>query len=408
LKILLVHNYYRSSSPSGENLVFEEERNNLVRHGDKVHEIICSSDSIKKQFFYGYFKVIFTVVWNQFSLNNAIKKIKSFRPDVIHAHNLFPLISPSLFYASSDNKKPIKIITLHNYRIFCAAGTLLRNKELCTLCLDKKSILPALAHSCYRNNLFFTLPLAFSIYIHRSINTWTNRVDGFIALTEFQKKMLIRGGLDKDKIHIKPNLISPLLLPLPWTARENKITFVGRLSEEKGVKVLLDAWINMGNEAPNLEIIGDGPLRVYLEQLTIKNNLTSKVFFLGLLNREEVSNKISTSNILIIPSICQEVFPLVILESFALGVPVIASRLDSLSDLVIENKTGIFFDLNDPLSLSKLIIELWMKKDFLKKLSENAFSLYTKKYSERKNYTQLMSIYNKIIKKNAFTKNKIF
>ena len=167
-------------------------------------------------------------------------KLKLFSPDIVHIHNTFPLISPAIFYAL-DSRMP-RVLTLHNYRLFCPAGLPLRSGNICTTCIERRNTLPSVIHGCYRDSSIATIPLAISVELHRSLGTWKNQVDRFITFSDFQMQKMISAGLPSEKIMIKPNFFPGNPVVVPWKNRGDYIVFVGRLSPEKGICNLVRAW----------------------------------------------------------------------------------------------------------------------------------------------------------------------
>src|SRR5690606_17311412 len=261
--------------------------------------------------------------WSKRSYESVKLETDRLLPDVMHVHNTFPLISPSVFYAA--NSGVARVLTLHNYRIFCSAGIPLRDKSVCTECIDKRSIFPALKYGCYRNSRAATTPVAANILLHRLLGTWVNQVDAFICLSEFQKELMHKAGLPLGKLYVKPNFYQGDPYPKAWAERIPYIVYAGRLSEEKGVRTLLTAWRDWGPSAPELRIIGDGELRGELEAYASANNLPIK--FLGRLESEDTQKQIGEAFLQILPSEWFETFGLVVIEAFAHGTPAAVSRI---------------------------------------------------------------------------------
>jgi glycosyltransferase involved in cell wall biosynthesis len=249
IKILLLHNFYRSASPSGENQVFEMERALLERRGHQVEVLTRHSDEIAGQGMRGAIKGAASTPWNPFSARELRKRIASFGPDVVHVHNTFSLLSPAVFPAARGTAR---VLTLHNYRLFCAAAIPMRDGRVCTDCLDQRSVLPALRFGCYRGSRVATVPMAASIALHRCRGTWNKDVEAFIALSEFQRHRFVDAGLPTERVHVKPNFYPGNPVMVPWRERADRVVFVGRLSAEKGVRTLLRAWAQWGERAPPL------------------------------------------------------------------------------------------------------------------------------------------------------------
>lgn len=252
MRILLVHNYYGSTAPSGENKVFEAERAMLERHGEIVKVFTRQSDEIRGKGLWGLLKGALCTIGNPFAARELSRKIREFKPGVVHFHNTFPLISPLAIRAAS--KFAPVVLTLHNYRTVCASGIPMRDGKVCTLCLDKRCAWDGIKYRCYRGSLLATLPLAINITIYRKLlSKWVTK---FIALTEFQKQRMEASGFPKEKIVVKPNFVEMsnkgVLLKKD---RKDQVLFVGRLSPEKGVHTLIKAWKIVENE---LNIDGGG------------------------------------------------------------------------------------------------------------------------------------------------------
>ena len=284
-------------------------------------------------------------------------------------------------------------MTMHNYRIGCSAGTAVRKDQACTLCLDKKSVIPALRYGCYRESRIATLPVSAMIAFHNAKNTWRNTIDAFITLTDFQRETMVRFGIPSESLFVKPHFLEHPPQPIPWKDRENKAVFVGRLYAAKGIHVLLEAWKRMGKGAPHLEVVGDGPMRAELVRSIQESEASDSVSFLGNVSREEAMNRISRAKLLIMPSLCPEGFPMVVQEAFALGVPVAASNIGSLPYLVAENKNGKLFIPGDAGDILSCVKGLLADDERLRILGESARHEFDEKYTAEKNYIALMAIY---------------
>ncbi len=396
MKILLVHNIYGSSAPSGENKVFLAEKDLLKSRGHDVIEYTRHSDEIRNHGYRGTMRGAFATPWNPFSQRKIRRILKDEQPDVMHAHNTFPLLSPAVFRAARG-LRTATVLTLHNYRIFCAAGIPMRNAAPCTDCMDRRSVLPSLKFGCYRNSRLATLPMAFMIAMHRAMGTWHKDVDAFIALTEFQQDKMSEAGLPKDRMHTKPHFFHDPPKPLPWKEREPLVVFVGRLGFEKGLHILVEAWKEWGDSAPSLELIGDGPEREELEMKVDQSGLRQKIRFCGQLPFSRVQEKLARVSLLVLPSLCFEGFPMAIREAFALGVPVAASRLGSLPCLVKDGENGVLFEPGNSSDLLRVLQQLWHQSEKLAALGRKARADFEEKYTDSVNYEALMNIYQTAI-----------
>lgn len=392
----LAHNYYGSAAPSGENNVYESELTLLRQKSHTVIEFTRHSDEIRRRGVLGAVRGALSTPWNIFSRIKAEKLIKKVAPDILHMHNSFPLLSPAVFYAAKKSPTAT-VLTLHNYRIFCAAGILMHHGKPCTECLENRSVRPALRYRCYRESLAATIPMAAMIWLHRRLKTWERQVDAFVALTEFQKDLLCEAGLPRDRVFVKPHFYPNPPEPLPWAEREGKVLFVGRLGAEKGCHILLEAWQRWGAEAPHLEVIGDGPERLKLEATVANTSLGGKVSFRGQLAFKDVQISLRRARLLVLPSLCFEGFPMVIREAYALGVPVAASRLGSMPCLIEEGVTGTLFETGNPDDLLEKVKKAWEKPRELETWGEAARSDFNKNFTADANHQTIMQIYAKAI-----------
>ncbi|MSM40122.1 MAG: glycosyltransferase [Geobacter sp.] len=394
MRILFVHNYYGSSAPSGENRVFEAEQALLKRHGHEVFEFVRNSDEIRLKGVFGIIQGACSTPWNYMAAHSIRQCVWRIQPDVVHVHNTFPLISPAIFHAIGSSAA--KVLTLHNYRLFCPAAIPTRNGRACTDCIDGHSTLPALIHGCYRHSHIATLPLAASVALHRAIGTWTHKVDAFIALTDFQKDLMVKAGLPAKRVHVKPNFYPGNPTPIPWKVRGEYAVFAGRLSQEKGVETLVRAWALWGADAPELRIVGDGPLRGNLEQLAGRLSIS----FLGQLSSEAAQAQIAGAKLLILPSECFEGFPMVVREAFAFGTPAAVSNIGPLPVIVSNKENGVVFDPADPQSLVHVVRTTWNSPGLLETLSQGARLSFEGNYTEQANYLTLKRIYVQAIEEN--------
>jgi len=398
LKILLAHNFYGSSAPSGENSVFLAEMELLKQHGNTIVEFTRHSDEIRDRGFVGEIQGALATTWNPFSKRALWKLLEREQPDIMHVHNTFPLLSPSIFHATRDSKTAV-VLTLHNYRIFCAAGIPMRDGTPCTECLDSRSVSPGVRYGCYRNSKIATVPMASMVALHRRVGTWSKHVDAFISLTEFQKEKMADAGLLKEKMYVKPPFYVDPPVPLPWREREQKVVFIGRLGIEKGVDNLIEAWKLWGRGAPRLEIIGDGPEKDGLLKSIRGNGVEDKICFTGQLDSSSVRKRLGEARLLVLPSICFEGFPIVIPEAFSLGVPAAVSRLGPLPSIVTEGKNGETFLPRDPVDLHRVLIKMWNSQEKLAEMGKAARKEFDGKYTTDVNYGILMKIYRSAMEK---------
>lgn len=393
MKILFVHNYYGSSAPSGENAVVDAEIDLLIRNGHDVQIFSRYSDDIRGLGVTGLIKGAVNFPWSFRSYIDFRNVVRKFEPDIVHVHNVFPLISSSIFHLSGFDFA--SVLTLHNYRIFCSAAIpMRRNGEICIRCLEKKSILPSLAHGCYRSSRLANFPVAVSVALHRTLRTWERKVDAFIALTDFQRDLMVKGGLPPEKLHVKPNFFPGSPEVVPFSERRYPVVFAGRLSREKGVEALVRAWNSWGAFAPQLVVVGDGPMRQDLIRLARHAN----VEFVGKVSSSETHQFIANAQLLVVPSEWFECFPMTIREAFAFGTPVLVSSVGPLPSLVTENgRCGEVFEVNSNESLLSSLKSLMSDADRLVRYSAVARKKFELFYRDTIAHEQLMSIYDAAI-----------
>src|SRR5918995_7060232 len=290
MKILLAHNEYQQ--PGGEDQVFAAEAALLESHGHRVLRYRVHNDQVA-----GMDPVTLagSTVWNRSTHRELRTLIRQERPQVAHFHNTLPLISPAGYYAAKAEGVPV-VQTLHNYRLLCPNALFFRDGGVCEDCMGKAITWPGVVHKCYRGSRAASGLVTTMLATHRALRTWTNKVDVYIALTEFARRKFIEGGLPVERITVKPNFVDPD--PGPGTSGEGHALFVGRLSPEKGVDTLLAAWERLKGSAP-LKIVGDGPLR---EQVVAAANRHPRVVYLGHRPTEEVYALMKEASMLIFPS----------------------------------------------------------------------------------------------------------
>jgi len=385
MRILIVHHRYRIRG--GEDEAVDRELTLLRDAGVEVE--LWERESKEIRGFQEKLRVAKDLPYSPESRDALAKKLESFQPHLVHVHNFFPGFTPSIYDACQAAQVPV-VQTLHNYRIFCANGLLARSGKPCELCLSG-STLPALRYACYQSSRLQTFALTRMIRRHRAENTWNQKVAAFIALSKFSAGKLSEGGLTREKIHVKPNFAFE---PPEIAARvsDQYALFVGRLSEEKGIRTLLRAWENIPYP---LWIVGDGPLRSEVEA---KKNKFIKV--LGPLPQASVSRVMGRAEFLVVPSECYENFPLVVAEAFSLELPVVASRIGALAEIVRHEKNGLLFEAGNAENLKSLALKLAKDKALTMRLSEGARADYVERYTPKRNLDILLGIYHSVIMAN--------
>jgi len=389
MKVLLVHNNYRTSAPSGEDAAVRNERRMLERHGVEVITFERCNDDLDDSSLFSQTANAINTIWSQRSRSDLHRLLRQSRPDVVHVHNTFAMLSPSVYGACKSEGVPV-VQTLHNFRFFCPAALFLRGGKPCEECLDK-SLLQSVRHRCYRNSIAATATLAAMLAFHRAIGTYSNDIDCYITLTQFGRGKAIKGGIAEHKLVVKANFVPDP--PAPGRGEGAYVVYVGRLFEGKGTETLVEAWRHL--PSVRLKILGDGALRPSLEAIAQRDNLN--IEFTGVQDRAAVIAAISNAALLIVPSEWYEGFPMVVAESFACGTPVIASRIGSLEELVEDGVTGGKFSAGDPEDLAHAIHDILADETNLRQMRNNARAYFDAHLTEERNFAQLMSIYSDVV-----------
>lgn len=384
MKILVVHNSYQQ--PGGEDGVVQRECALLGAAGHRVSTYFRHNDEIDNDSLVSKIATGPKAIWARDSYRDLRELLKREKPDLAHFHNTFPLISPSALYACREQRIPI-VLTLHNYRLFCAPGILFRDGSICEECLDH-GLWRSIRHSCYRESAPQTAAVALMLAIHRGLGTWLRIVDFFIAPTEFVRAKFIAGGLPHNRIFVKPNFVD--LDPDGSSAGEYAI-FVGRITEEKGIRTLIAAWTLLEQQIP-LIIVGDGPLRGEIEQDAQHKGL-SNVLFRGSTPTANTIRMMRGARFLVFPSESYETFGMAIIEAFACGIPVLCSNLGAMHELVANGQTGLHFRPRNPEDLAAKITWAWTHPTELKEMGRRARLEYEAKYTAKRNYELLMRAY---------------
>jgi glycosyltransferase involved in cell wall biosynthesis len=387
--VLIVHNFYRS--PGGEDVVMHQESALLREAGHEVVHYLRYNADIDRMTLSQ--KAVFpkSVIWSVKSVRNLRTIIERRRPDVVHVHNTFPLVSPSIYHYFQRINLPV-VQTLHNYRLLCAKAMFYREGSVCEKCLGRLIPYPGILHKCYHESFLESTNVAAMMTAHRLLGTWENKVDIYIALTNFSREKFIEAGIPKDKIVVKSNFVQ-VDHGYPSDLGEFAL-YVGRISEEKGTRTLLSAWKEIV-DIP-LKIVGDGPLTREVK-LFVEDNKSCKVEYLGPRDREEVFSLMKQARFLLFPSEWYETFGMVVIEAFSCGLPVIASRLGAMQEIVQDGTTGLLFTPGDSHDLAITIKSLWYGHDVLLKMRKNARKEYESKYTAQRNYVMLKDIYQQAI-----------
>lgn len=378
MRILLIHNAYQHRG--GEDTVVESEIALLRLHNHEVDTLFRSNVDVAGM---ASLSLARTTLWSDRTQQDLDERIRSFRPDVIHAHNTFPLISPSLYWAAARAGVPV-VQTLHNFRLMCLNALFLREGKVCEDCMGH---LPwrGVARACYRGSRAASAVLAGMLTLHRGLRTYHHMVARYIALNEFCRGKFIEGGLPAERVVVKPNFVD---FDAPRSASRAGLLFVGRLSSEKGVATLAEAMA-LSPEAA-LRVAGEGPEAGLLDGV-------AGVTRLGSLPGDTVRQEMSRAAALVVPSIWYENFPRTIVEAFACGLPVIASRIGALAEIVRDCETGLLFEPGNARDLADKLAWTQAHPEQMVVMGRTARAQYEAEFSAEVNYRRLMEIYDGVL-----------
>lgn len=387
MKVLIIHNRYKFEG--GEETVVSAEADLLKKNDHEVLIFELSNEGLAKCNFIKKILLPFRIIWSISSYKEVRSIIKREKPDIVHVHNTFFLMSPSVYYACRDENIPV-VQTLHNYRFLCPLGTLYRDGRVCRECLDK-GLMMSIKYKCGRKSKLWTLAMLWILRFHHKNNTFKRFIDTYIALSNFSRQQFIQAGFEGQKIKVKPNFIN--FDPGFSSERKNFALYVGRFSPEKGIDILLEAWRK--NDYLPLKIIGTGIQFEEFKDYTQKHSLN--VEFLGQRPNSDVINYIKKSLIVVLPSRCNENFPRTLVECFACGAPVVASKRGALAEIIEDGKSGLLFEPEKPDDLVEKIDFVCKNREIIETMSKNARKEYEEKYTAEKNYEILMNIYRETI-----------
>jgi len=367
----------------------EQEINMLRERGHQVRLLERLNSDIPARSLLSKARLLGTTVWSTSSYRDTQNLIHEWRPDIVHVHNYLPLLSPSVYYAAWANSLPI-VQTLHNYRLVCPGTLLHRNGIVCEDCVGRSTWRGTL-HACYRDSHVASFAVSAMLESHRLLGSWRH-VEAYIALSEFQRDKLVAGGLPAERLHVKPNCVA-------WnfpvrSGQGSYALYVGRLASEKGVQTAVEAWAGAGQKEFRglpLKIVGAGPLQDVLRRRTA--GLGGRVELLGFRSRSEIAELLANARLLIYPSEVYEPLGISVLEAYAAGVPVLASRMGALEQIVLEGRTGALFMAGDAHDLRRAAVRLAEDAAANMRMGQCARQTYLRLYTPERNYEQLMAIY---------------
>jgi len=386
MKILVAHNRYRQAG--GEDTVVAEEVRMLQERGHSVEQYTVTNDKITD----GWQQALAAArsFYSRPAFYEVSTLLSSFQPDILHVHNFFPTISPAIFFAASKYRVPV-VQTLHNYRLLCANATLFRDGHPCEDCIVKHSFLPGVINACYRNSRAGSAVVGASSSLHAALGTWSTRIDRYIALTQFAALKLGSSRIPAEKIRIKPNFVPDRGYGM---GRGGFALYVGRFTAEKGLETIIAAD-RLGHLSLPVHIAGEGPLLTEIERAC--DRAGSRIVYLGYLSRSQVIEQMKQAAVLLVPSRWYEGFPMVMAEALSFGLPIIASRIGGLPEMVQDGHSGLLFEAGDPAALIQALRTFVQDTNRIETMRQTSREIFELRYSEEKNYEILMNIYGELL-----------
>jgi len=388
MRILLVHNRYRSSAPSGENRVVDQEGEALAAQGHEVIRFGRSSDEIGQWSVAKKASLPVRTIWSHETSRDLKAALREHRPDVVHVHNTFPLLSAAVLYACRDAGVPV-VATIHNYKLACANGTFFRDGAVCHDCAHGLSV-QAVQHGCYRGSRTATAPVVLATSLHR--RAWRSLVSSYIFISASQRDLLRGSDLPPDRVFVRYNLIPRRALPR--TAPTPTVVYAGRLDEAKGVRLLTAGWDEYlkksGEPGLNLLIVGGGPLG---DEVADWASTRPSVEMTGTVSSDRCAELISRGRAVVLPSAWEETFGLVAVEAMAAGVPPIAAGHGSFTELITPGVDGMLFTPGDPAALALAIADVESNPERYESYGDQARKTYEQRFDPQRSIEELLEIY---------------
>jgi glycosyltransferase involved in cell wall biosynthesis len=382
MKILSIHNRYVIRG--GEDESRDLEVQTLREHGHHVVDYVMDNRAIPSEH---SLAVGLSSIWNSRSYKDVKALIKKEGVDAVKVDNYFPLVSPSVLYAAQEEGVPV-VQSVRNFRYACPSAIFFRSGEPCESCAHRVLAWPGIFHGCYRSSRLQTAVIAAGICIHKLLSSWNRCVSVFVAASAATRDVMVRTGIPADRIFVKPNFIPDLG---EGDGSGEFALYVGRLTEEKGIRVLLDAWAPFRNQI-RLKIVGEGPLESVVRNCQRDN---PQLEYLGRVPLREACALMGQAKVVIVPSRWYETFGRCIVEAYSKGTPVIASRLGAMKELVIHGRTGLHFEPGNVYDLRRQLDWMCHHLNEWRAMRQNARQEYLDKFTEEKNYRQMMEIFER-------------
>lgn len=381
VRIAIVYNRYLNRG--GEDEVFEAETRLLRRHDHDVTPVTAEAADPEAASPYGKARLAAALIWSREWYGRMDALLRRVQPEIVHVHNVFPSMSPAVYHACRRHGVPV-VQTLHNFRTVCPAAVCYRQGRICRDCVGRVAAWPGVVHGCYQKSRTRTAVVAAMLGAHRLIGTWTRAVDVYVALSECSRRIFVDGGLPEDRIVVKPNFVDPD--PGSGEHRGGAVLFVGRLSANKGLRTLVAAWRRLGGRRA-LTVVGDGPLA------GLRDEAPPGITWAGRQPREAVLARMKDAHVLVFPSEWYEGFPVAVVEAFATGLPVIASRVGAMTEIVEDGRTGLLFAPGDADDLAAKVEWAFAHSTELAAMGRNARREFEARYTAERSYERLLTIY---------------
>lgn len=393
MKILAIHNFHRKGSASGDDQVFKNEVSLLKEKDNTVIEYSRLNNEFDSANFFKKFVITWGMLWSFKSYKEVKKIIIKEKPDIVHVHTFFPLLSPSILYAAKRCGCKV-VVTLHDTRFICPCATSLYHNNICNECIDG-NYFRMIKKKCFKHSALQSFIVAFIFLFHRFAKSFYKQIDKYICLNDNQIKLLIKSGFDKNKVIKKYNFVSDEFLGLNIETPElpsRYVVYYGRIGEEKGIEVLKKVWDQI-SDIP-LVIMGGGPLELDLKEWAEKKE---NVTYHGYTQHNKCLAIVKRCEFVFLPSICYEGCSMVEVEAESLGKAIIATDLGFSSEAIRNGYNGYKVSLNNVSGFVKIITSFWKDINACKKMGENARKDYENKYMPEDNYRKLISIYQSIL-----------
>lgn len=392
MKILAIHNFHRSGSSSGDDQVFKSETALLEAHGNEVIQYTISNDMFDQAGLWEKIRATFGMLWS-FKHYKEVKEIcEKEKPDIVHIHTFFPLLSPSILYAAKRSGCKV-VTTLHDTRFVCPCATSLRGTQLCNECGDGHYF-RMLKYGCFKGSRLQSVIVAFIFKFHRMKGSFYEQIDKYICLNENQINLLLNIGFDKEKIVKKYNFVPDAEADLKSIKveglPERYIVFYGRIGEEKGVSILMNIWEQLSIP---LVVMGGGPLEEKFQKWADEKEY---VYYLGYTEHSRCLSIVRGAEFVVFPSIWYEGCSMVEIEAESLGKAILATDLGFSSEAITDGVNGYKVRVGDLSEFIEQVESLWNNPKQCQKLGENARKDYEQKYMSEDNYWQLIGIYDGI------------